>query len=235
MRYLFFSLLFLLSCCQPNNMPEQITQQITQQANLSKSLKSNAIRPTQMRIYLRAFKEEGGLEVWAANDGEAFKLIQSYAFCVNSGTLGPKRKEGDLQIPEGCYHIDRFNPKSKFHLSLGINYPNAADLVHADPSQPGSNIFIHGGCASIGCISITDPKIEEVYGLCEQAKSNGQTQIPVHIFPFRMTNENVNDHLACEEFEQQEVLWKELTSVYQAFEPNSKVPVVRIIDGSYML
>jgi murein L,D-transpeptidase YafK len=77
---------------------------------------------------LLAYKEEQELELYAKNKAEVtFKKIARYSICQKSGQLGPKRKQGEDQVPEGFYHIDRFNPASFYHLSLGINYPNAAD------------------------------------------------------------------------------------------------------------
>ena len=81
-------------------------------------------------IYLRIFKDEQILEVWTKRDvDKTYKKVCDYEFCATSGKLGPKRQEGDLQIPEGFYYIDRFNPNSNFFLSLGINYPNKSDKI----------------------------------------------------------------------------------------------------------
>lgn len=82
--------------------------------------------------------------------------------CMQSGTLGPKRMEGDYQMPEGFYYINEFKPYSNFHLALGINYPNASDKVLSDARRPGGDIYIHGGCVSTGCIAISDQPIEEL-------------------------------------------------------------------------
>ena len=125
--------------------------------------------------------------MWIKEKGkEEFTLLHTYAFCSTSGTLGPKRKEGDLQIPEGIYHINHFNPVSNFYLSLGVNYPNASDNILSDKQHPGGSIYIHGNCVTIGCIPITDEKIKELYVLAVEAKNNGQENIPIHIFPDRL-------------------------------------------------
>ena len=72
--------------------------------------------------------------MWARNrDGGPFELLKKYPLAATSGSLGPKRAAGDYQVPEGFYEIDRFNPKSWFHLSLGLNYPNAADRALGEP------------------------------------------------------------------------------------------------------
>jgi murein L,D-transpeptidase YafK len=137
-------------------------------------------------IYLRAFKKERELEVWGGPRGKPLVLIKSYPFCAASGELGPKRREGDMQVPEGFYEVSQFNPTSDFHLSLKVSYPNASDKVLSDQEHPGGLIYLHGGCASIGCIAITDPAIEEVYLLALDAAVK-----PIHfdIFPSRSSDE----------------------------------------------
>ncbi|MFM9947594.1 MAG: murein L,D-transpeptidase family protein, partial [Saprospiraceae bacterium] len=145
-------------------------------------------------IFLRAFKQEKRLELWMKKDS-VFNLFRSYPICFVPGKLGPKRKQGDLQVPEGVYFIDRFNPKSNYHLSLGINYPNESDRLFADKEKPGGDIFIHGDCVSIGCIPIEDEKIEEVYLLALDATTGGQERIFVHIFPFLLDDMNLQNML----------------------------------------
>lgn len=98
--------------------------------------------------------------------------------------------EGDLQVPEGFYYIDRFNPASSYYLSLGINYPNESDKKKSNASRLGGDIFIHGANVTIGCMPMTDDKIKEIYLYAVYAKDNGQNKIPVYIFPFQMTDRN---------------------------------------------
>lgn len=137
-------------------------------------------------VYLRSFKYDSQLEVWVKNElSEPFKLFKKYRVCALAGTLGPKRIEGDYQVPEGFYYINEFNPRSSYHLSLGLNYPNESDKMLSDAIMPGGGIFIHGSCVTVGCIPLTDDKIEEVYIVAAHAKDEGQEFIPVHIFPVR--------------------------------------------------
>ncbi|MFX5603033.1 hypothetical protein ABTD90_21020, partial [Acinetobacter baumannii] len=71
------------------------------------------------QLYIRSFKYDSQLEVWVRNNSkEAFKLFKTYKICALSGALGPKRIEGEYQVPEGFYTINLFNPKSTYHLSL---------------------------------------------------------------------------------------------------------------------
>lgn len=176
-------------------------------------------------IFLRAFKKEEELEVWikTGNTNSTYSLLTKYDFCTSSGTLGPKRKEGDLQIPEGVYTINHFNPFSTFHLSLGINYPNASDRILSDKKHPGGAIYIHGNCVSIGCIPITDDKIKELYVLAVESKNDGQNNIPVHIFPQR-------------DIEETNEFWKNLKTIYDDFETNKKLrPITVDKTGAYKL
>jgi len=107
------------------------------------------------QLFIRAFKNEKILEVWVKEKNtDQFTLLHTHEFCTSSGTLGPKRRQGDLQIPEGVYHVNHFNPESNFYLSLGLNYPNASDKILRDKQHPGSSIYIHGDCVTIGCIPL---------------------------------------------------------------------------------
>jgi murein L,D-transpeptidase YafK len=186
-------------------------------------------------IFVRWFKREAVLELWARQPERRFRLVASYPILASSGVPGPKRREGDRQVPEGFYEINRFNPKSDYHLSLGLNYPNAADLVHADPQQPGSDIFIHGKDVSIGCAPIGDEAIEELY---LAARDSGQARIAVHIFPARMSGEEWA-RFAAEEITRRPELadfWSQLQPVYEAFERSRLVPEISVTaEGRYVL
>src|SRR5688572_7220470 len=123
-------------------------------------------------IYIRSFKYDSQLEVWVKNElSDPFKLFKSYRVCALAGTLGPKRMEGDYQVPEGFYYINEFNPRSNYYLSLGINYPNESDKILSDMYRPGGSIYIHGSCVTVGCIPIMDEQIGELYTLAAHAKS----------------------------------------------------------------
>ena len=118
-------------------------------------------------LTLLALKEERRLEVWAPAPG-GFRQIHTYPILAASGALGPKLQEGDRQVPEGIYRLTSLNPNSAFHLSIRVDYPNAFDLARAGEegrTNPGSDIFIHGREASIGCIALGDPAIEELFTL----------------------------------------------------------------------
>ncbi|MBD3382999.1 MAG: L,D-transpeptidase family protein [candidate division Zixibacteria bacterium] len=185
-------------------------------------------------IFLRAFKSERELEIWGGSDiSDTLKLIRTYPFTAYCGKLGPKRRQGDLQIPEGVYYVDRFNPASSYHLSLGTNYPNRSDRIRATSPDPGGDIFIHGNRVTIGCIPIGDDQIEELYLLAVEAKNSGQSGIPVHIFPCRMYQEDCmrilddrsTDNNTLQSF------WSEIKPIYEAFENTPILPGITIDDN----
>lgn len=172
-------------------------------------------------VYLRAFKKEKVLELWAGEAKKPLKLVKSYPFCAASGELGPKRREGDLQVPEGFYELQSFNPQSNFHLSLQVSYPNASDRVLSDPKKPGGAIYIHGNCASIGCIAIEDGPIEEVYLFALDAKVR---RIPIHIFPQRLDEAGAKEAQAGPHA----AFWQQLVPGYALFEANRRPPSSKV-------
>jgi len=181
----------------------------------------------KMNIFLRAIKSERKLELYAKNKNDSiYTLIKSYDFCFFSGELGPKRAQGDMQIPEGFYHIDRFNPSSYFFLSLGINYTNISDRKLSNSRDVGGDIFIHGDCVSIGCIPLTDKWIKELYVICVEAKNNGQSKIPIHLFPFRMEDYDKNRLRYFTEISRLK-FWASLADGYNYFEVKKQVPKIK--------
>lgn len=181
-------------------------------------------------LFIRAFKQEEKLEVWIKEKNkETFVLLKVYDFCSSSGTLGPKRKEGDLQIPEGIYHLNHFNPLSNFYLSLGVSYPNASDKILSDKNRPGGAIYIHGNCVTIGCIPITDEKIKELYVLAVEARNNGQQKIPIHIFPAKLDATGLTQLKQKYNTVPEAIkFWENLQTVYQDFENAKALKAVKV-------
>lgn len=196
-------------------------------------LKNKEVDRNELKIYLRAFKNEKQIELWGKNSSDKkYTLIKTYEVCQTSGSLGPKRKEGDLQIPEGFYHIDRFNPYSNFYLSLGINYPNKSDRILGVKNKLGGDIFIHGACVTIGCLPITDDQIKELYIFCIEAKNNGQLKIPVTIFPSRLTD---SEYKRLSDKYKSDVdkigLWTDLKKSYQIFNETKQLPSIGFLNS----
>lgn len=124
-------------------------------------------------LTLVGIKDEKQLELWARSSdcGQGWVMVHRYPILAASGTAGPKLREGDKQVPEGIYRIESLNPNSSYHLSMKLNYPNAFDLARAEEdgrANPGTNIFIHGKSASVGCLAMDDSAIEELFVLVDR-------------------------------------------------------------------
>jgi murein L,D-transpeptidase YafK len=189
-------------------------------------------------LYIRSFKYDGELEVWVKNERkDPYKLFKTYKVCALAGSLGPKRMQGDYQVPEGFYYINEFNPNSNYYLSLGINYPNASDKILSDSLHPGGDIYIHGSCVTVGCIPVTDKQIDEIYILSAFAKNNGQDFIPVHIYPVRYKNKRSAEYLSTitRADAQLKSFSERLENVYDHFEVTRQLPVIMINkNGEYV-
>ena len=201
-------------------------------------LKSKEIDRSRLKIYIRAFKSEKQIEIWGKNSNDIkYQLIKEYDVCRGSGVLGPKRKQGDLQVPEGFYHINRFNPSSSYHLSLGINYPNKSDRILGVKGKLGGDIFIHGECVTIGCLPMTNDLIKEIYILSIEARNNGQATIPVTIFPGKLTDVKFNQLKKEYANDSDKIgLWKDLKKGYDIFNESKQLFGVDFLaDGSHYL
>lgn len=188
----------------------------------------------KFELFIRVFKESKLVEVWLKSNSESeYKLFKSYDICASSGRLGPKRSQGDGQVPEGFYTIAVFNPYSSYHLSLGLSYPNASDRIKGKGNL-GGDIMIHGSCVTIGCLPLTDTYIKEVYILAVEAKNNGQQNIPVHIFPTKMNDKGM---LFLSELNTDLLdFWKNLKLGYDYFENNKRVPKISTDkSGNYLV
>lgn len=188
-------------------------------------------------ILIRSFKAQNEMEVWVKDKGvDTYSLFKVYKVCALSGQLGPKRMEGDRQVPEGYYFISDFNPTSDFYLSMFINYPNYSDRVLGDKIKPGGDIYIHGGCLTVGCLPMTDNVIQELYILCMNAKVAGQNYIPVHIFPTRFDGSTI-DYLGRSFANNEDMhrFWINLKSGYDYFQRTHKIlPVMYNQEGKYI-
>ncbi len=246
MRKVLFSLIFILfsiiAIAQPSapdfsfldyqrSFPRISDVMNRKEDTLLKQFKEKGLPWPVKYIYLRSFKYDSQLEVWVKSEkNDKFKLFKTYKVCALSGSLGPKRMQGDYQVPEGFYYINEFNPKSVYHLSLGLNYPNASDRMLSDSLQPGGDIYIHGSCVTTGCIPITNQQIEELYILATHAKTQGQDFIPVHIFPIQFNNRKSIDYLAkfLKDFPEYTHISNEMKHAYSYFDRTKQIPVVLI-------
>ncbi len=207
--------------------------------SLKKQFEKLNIKWPAQSMYLRSFKYDRQLEVWVKSDNkEPYKLLKTYKVCQQSGSMGPKRVEGDYQVPEGFYYINEFNPNSNYHLSLGLNYPNASDKILSDASKPGSAIYIHGSCVSTGCIPITDIPMEELFFLASTVRNAGTEFIPVHVFPVRYNVPTSNAFLekAMQENKTLKEFNKNIKEVYDYFEAKKTLPIIMVNrNGEYVV
>jgi murein L,D-transpeptidase YafK len=119
---------------------------------------------------LVVFKNQRRLYLYNDRD-----ILETYSFDLGFSPVGPKQFRGDGKTPEGQYWIDRRNPRSDYHLSIGISYPNAEDVAYARSmgKEPGGDIFIHGTPRlyrrekdwTAGCIAVSNSQMEEIYSM----------------------------------------------------------------------
>jgi murein L,D-transpeptidase YafK len=179
-------------------------------------------------VLIRTYKQEAEFEVWKQDVHGRYALLKTFPMCRWSGQLGPKRKEGDRQAPEGYYAIApaQMNPNSNYHLSYDMGYPNAYDRAHGGT---GSYLMVHGDCSSAGCYSMTDQQIEEIYALVREAHSGGQKAVQMEAFPFRFTAANMARHRLDPNMQ----FWKNLKEGADRFEITKLEPKVGVCNGKY--
>ena len=197
-------------------------------------------------VFLRATKYaengtgKGDVEVWVGDGGrKPLACALRQPVCALSGQVGPKRHEGDGQIPEGYYTISAMNPKSSYHLSLRVDYPNASDRLRNRVVTPGKrlggDIMVHGNCVTIGCLPIENIPIEDVYLIVAEAFGRKKT-VPIHIFPRPLNEAALAALLKTTTQPQTQALWRELHTGWMAFEATHRVPKVTVAgDGRYVV
>lgn len=183
----------------------------------------------QSPILVRAFKKEAELEIWKMKGDGTYTLLKTYPVCRWSGQLGPKKREGDRQVPEGFYSVSPglMNPNSNFYLSFNIGYPNAYDRSHG---YTGGLIMVHGACSSSGCFSMTDDQMSEIYAIAREAFAGGQRNIQVQSMPFRMTPAN----LARYRLDPNMKFWNEIKEGHDHFEVTRREPQVAFCGRRYV-
>jgi murein L,D-transpeptidase YafK len=200
--------------------------------NIKRLFEERGIRYPAAEMFIRIFKRERTLEVWVrADDNPSFELLKNYDICALAGELGPKRQQGDSQVPEGFYAVDFFNPESEYHLSLHVDYPNVRDRAFGGDVSLGGDIYIHGGCNSDGCLAVTDDGIRELYWLAVEARAAGQQRIPVHIFPARLDADELQRlQRVFDDEPELGIFWATLKPGYEFFEENRRIPAI-MVDG----
>jgi murein L,D-transpeptidase YafK len=180
-------------------------------------------------ILARIFKEEAEMEIWKQNRDGQFALLKTYPICRWSGDLGPKKKQGDRQAPEGFYTITRgqMNPNSNYYLAFNTGYPNAYDRAWG---YTGSELMVHGDCSSRGCYAMTDEQIQEIYALARESFFGGQKSFQLQAYPFRMSALNMAKHRNNPNF----AFWKMLKEGYDHFDATHQEPKVAVCEKRYV-
>lgn len=221
--------MFLLSLGCEMDGQEGRDREVAQRVGprLSRELEAKGLKLGQP-VFLRIFKDERELELWVKK-GVRYEKFRSYRVAGMSGQLGPKLAEGDRQAPEGFYYVKKsaMNPRSRWHLSFNVGYPNAYDRAHG---RTGSFIMVHGNWQSIGCFAMTDAKIEEIYTICDAALDGGQPFFRVHIFPFRMEEKRMREVRESRWSE----FWRNLREGYDWFERHQEPPNVEVVERRYV-
>lgn len=201
------------------------------------AFEDNGINYPPRQVFIRIFKEEAILELWASSLKKGpFIFVKDYDISSTPLSPGPKRRQGDDRIPEGFYYIDRFSPWSKHYLSLGLNYPNESDRILGSKESLVEDIYIHGGVNAPGCIPITDDKIKELYIVAVEAVAGGQDRIPVHIFPRRLSKEGYNGLKKRYEDDYSLIsFWNNIMQGFEAFEHTRMLSKITVdTEGKYI-
>ncbi len=220
----------LLTSCVQDTL--DVTKLKNKEIRLSSKTRNQIARLGMRRnapIMVRIFKEEGVLEVWKSKPNGRYEMVKDYQICAWSGMLGPKKKEGDRQAPEGFYNITPalLNPYSKYYLAFNMGYPNSFDR---SLGRTGSNLMVHGACSSRGCYSMTDLQMQEIFAFAKEAFDGGQRSFQVQALPFRMTADNMARHANSPHYE----FWKNLKVGYDHFELTHRPPEVAVCENKYV-
>lgn len=183
----------------------------------------------QEPVLVRIFKEESELEIWKQKPSGEYALLKTYPICRWSGKLGPKRKIGDRQAPEGFYSVSmsQLNPHSRYYLSFNLGYPNRLESALG---YQGEALMVHGACSSAGCFAMSDQGVAEIYAIALKALQSGQQQFQVQAYPFRMTARNMAEHQGDPNMS----FWRDLKVGYDSFERTRHEPAVSMCGGKYV-
>ena len=227
MRTFYLIALLFLSACAAQLPTSERLEKVRQEKQAALATEMNAQNlELGQAAFIRVFKYENTLETWVQDPATGrFVPYKSYPICNYSGTLGPKLQEGDKQSPEGFYTVGarQMNPWSQYQLSFNLGFPNEYDEALG---RTGSALMIHGGCSSVGCYAMTDPVVEELYLLVEASIRAGHN-VPVHVFPFRMTPPN----MLARRGDQWMPFWENLKEGYDAFELTKIPPQISVRSG----
>jgi murein L,D-transpeptidase YafK len=178
---------------------------------------------------IRTYKKEAELEIWKMKSNGEYGLLKTYPMCRWSGQLGPKKREGDMQVPEGFYSIapGQMNPNSHYYLAFNVGYPNAYDRAYG---RTGGNVMVHGVCSSAGCFSMTDEQVADIYAIARDSFAGGQREVQLQSYPFHMTAENMAKFRLDPNID----FWKNLKDGSDHFEVTKNEPSVLVCGKHYV-
>jgi murein L,D-transpeptidase YafK len=178
---------------------------------------------------IRTYKKEAELEIWKMKSNGEYALLKTFPMCRWSGQLGPKKREGDMQVPEGFYTIapGQMNPNSHYYLAFNVGYPNAYDRAYG---RTGGNVMVHGVCSSAGCFSMTDEQVADIYAIARDSFNGGQREIQLQSYPFHMTAENMAKFRLDPNID----FWKNLKDGSDHFEVTKNEPSVLVCGKHYV-
>jgi murein L,D-transpeptidase YafK len=178
---------------------------------------------------IRTYKKEAELEIWKMKSTGEYALLKTYPMCRWSGQLGPKKREGDMQVPEGFYTIapGQMNPNSHYYLAFNVGYPNAYDRAYG---RTGGNVMVHGVCSSAGCFSMTDEQVADIYAIARDSFAGGQREIQLQSYPFHMTAENMAKFRLDPNID----FWKNLKDGSDHFDVTKNEPSVLVCGKHYV-
>jgi hypothetical protein len=181
-------------------------------------------------VLIRIFKESNELEFWRKTASGEYALVHTFSVCAYSGELGPKKKLGDRQSPEGFYStaFENLNFNSIRYLSFNTGYPNEYDRAHG---RSGGSIMIHGGCDSSGCFAIKDVPMQDLFAAIRDSLKAGQKMVQIHMYPFRMNEFNMLAHSKNPNMD----FWKQLKVGYDKFEVAHKELNVSVVNKRYVV
>jgi len=185
---------------------------------VKKLLTDKGVDYNTLETFIRVIKSEQVLEIWAKDrrNHHNYQLIKTYNLCVSKNP--DKLRNVDLLVPESFYYVANFYPSNPYFLRLEVNFPNESDKKRG---RSGGDIAIHGGCYSTYCTPFTDEDIKEIYIFALEAKVKGIKEVPVHNFPFRMTDENFSKYSNDPKYKDDKkriALWENMKDNYQYFE-----------------
>ena len=222
------ALLALGGCQGERQLSQNNKHNVPMSAEMHASLSEKGVS-ARAPMLIRAYKKESELEVWKQNASGQYVLVKTFPMCRWSGQLGPKVREGDRQVPEGFYSITpgAMNPNSSFYLSFNVGYPNAYDRAHG---RTGALIMVHGACSSMGCFSMTDQQIADIYALARESFAGGQQSIQMQSYPFRFSPENLAKYRADPNMP----FWKMLKEGSDSFDVSKRETRVSVCDRKYV-